>query len=363
MRRQLGWCAILLSISTRTGANSACVRVSAEASTHLIASCTERKRAPIPEDLHLGALEDGLPSVRAERWWARLTAQRDVRHHSASNLYGGEHWTLTQRSLEILNSAHGDAELWITSAGYGLIRASAPLRPYSATFAQGVPDSVTRGVVAGWSRSALLQAWWACLGRFPGPEAQECRSIAALARRSPRSALVVVGSPDYIRAMRQDLLAARDALRTPDQLVLISNRDLSSDDELCRHLIPVDERCRTVLGGTMQGLNARVALSLLEWGHAGPLTVPRLRQRYDEMVSDAEKPSKPNRERMDDRDVLAFLRAELARDPRAGWTLLLRTLRGSGRACEQRRFRELHQQVRDEVSGAGQQDLKLKQDP
>lgn len=362
MRRQLGWRAILLSISARAGANSACVRVSAEASTHIIASCTERKRAPIPEDLHLGSLEDGLPSVRAEKWWARLTARRDVARQPASDLYGGEHWTLAQRSLEVLTDAQIDADLWIASAGYGLIRASAPLCPYSATFAQGVPDSVTRGALAGWTRPAILQAWWACLGRFPGPEARECRSVQALATRSPHSALIVVGSPDYIRAMRQDLLAARDALRTPHQLIVISNRDLSSDDELSRHLIPVDERCRTLLGGTMQGLNARVAHNLLEWGHQGPLTVPRLRQRYDDMVSDAEKPTKPNRERMNDDDVLVFLRAELARTPRAGWTLLLRTLRDSGRACEQRRFRELHQQVRDEVISAGQQGLKLSQD-
>jgi hypothetical protein len=112
----------------------------------------------------------------------------------------------------------------------------------------------------------------------------------------------------------------------------------------------------------MQGLNARVAHSLLEWGHDGPLTFPRLRKRYDEMVSDAEKPPKPNREKMDDKDVLAFLRAELAKDPRAGWTPLLKALRGGGRACEQRRFKELHQQVRDELAAGGQQGLKLDQD-
>ena len=333
--------------------HSACVRVSAEASTHIIASCTERKRAPIPAGLHLGSLADGVPLVRARQWWDRLNAHDGARQ-PANDLYGGEHWTLAQRSLNVFSGAGIEADLWIASAGYGLIPASAPLCPYSATFAQGVPDSVTRGLLEARARPATLQAWWACLGEFPGPEARESRSLQALAARSPRSALLVVASPDYIRAMRLDLLAARDALKTPERLIVISNRDLSSDAELSRHLIPVDERCRTVLGGTMQGLNARVALSLLEWGHAEPLSVPRLRQRYDDMVSDAEKPPKPNRERMDDKDVVAFLRAELAKDPRAGWTLLLRTLRGGGRACEQRRFNELPR--------GSQHGLKLDQD-
>jgi hypothetical protein len=342
--------------------DSACVRVSAEASTHIIASCTERKRAPVPADLHLGSLADGVPSVRARQWWDRLTAHHDVSRQPANDLYGGEHWTLARRSLEVFTDAGIEADLWIASAGYGLIPSSAPLRPYSATFAQGAPDSVTRGLAEARTRPAILQAWWACLGRFSGPDAQACRSVHALAAKSPHSALIVVAAPDYIRAMRQDLLAAREVLHTPDRLIVISNRDLLSDPELSVHLIPVDERCRTVLGGTMQGLNARVAHSLLEWGHDGPLTVPRLRQRYDNMVSDAEKPPKPNRERMADEDVLTFLRAELARDPRAGWTLLLRTLRGGGRACEQRRFKELHQQVRDALARGGEQGLKLDQD-
>lgn len=72
-----------------------------------------------------------------------------------------------------------------------------------------------------------------------------------------------------------------------------------------------------------------------------------------------QRPEKFNRDRMDDDQVLAFLRAELAKNPRAGWTLLLRTLRASNRACEQGRFRELHKRVRDELARAHQQGLKL----
>ncbi|MBK7823817.1 hypothetical protein [Nannocystis sp.] len=63
--------------------------------------------------------------------------------------------------------------------------------------------------------------------------------------------------------------------------------------------------------------------------------------------------AKHNRDRMDDEQVLTFLRAGLRQDPRAGWTVLLRALRGDGRACEQRRLRELHGQAREELASAG----------
>ena len=336
-------------------------RVHAEAPIHLVASCTERKRATIPADLHLRSVNAATTSVRVASWWDRLSSHPAPLRHMASALYGGEHWAAVQDTLALLREGRHDATLWVASAGYGLIPASAPLHPYSATFAHGVPDSVTSHLAPGQSRVDLLQAWWTALCDLPGPQTGVPRSLQALAASAPNAPLLIVGSPDYIRAMRLDLLAARDALETPELLTVISNQDLRNDEALAPHLVPVDERCRTLLGGTMQGLNARVARSLLEWGRSGPLTAPRLRERYDSMVSDAEKPPKFNRDRMDDKDVLAFLRDALTRDPRAGWTLLLRTLRGNGQACEQGRFRELHRQVREELA-AGQQGLKLGQD-
>lgn len=334
----------------------------AEAPTYLVASCTERKRAVIPEGLHLRCLASAARSNRVDRWWDRLEHSTEASRYPAVNLYGGEHWTYAQHSLTVLTRRDQPAELWVASAGYGLVSASAPLFPYSATFTSGSPDSVAQHASTGTARIEQLQDWWAALSRFAGPEPRAPRSLERLALRDPRATLIVVAAPHYIRAMRIDLLAARSALQTPEQLIVISNQELLADPELARNLIPVDERCQTVVGGTMLGLNARVAHRLLEEGHAGPLTAPRLRERFDSMVSDAEKPPKHNRERMDDKDVLLFLRTALQQDPKAGWTLLLRTLRGNGRACEQGRFRELHKQVRDEVAAAGQQGLKLDRD-
>lgn len=311
--------------------------------TYLIASCTERKRQPIPERTRLGSLPDELPALRATKWWERLTAEHG--RHPALELYAGEHWTLARRSLEVLTVSGIEAALWAASAGFGLIPTSARICPYSATFSQGVADSVVLGRLRGDLRRARHQAWWSGLARFPGPDGSACRSLRALAVWSPHSALIVIGSADYVWAMREDLLSAREALRAPDRLILISNRVLSGDAELSRNLIPVDVRCRTVLGGTMQGLNARVALSLVERGNDGPLTVSRLRRIHDEMIRDVDNPPRPDREKTADEDVLGFLRAELARASPAGWTRLLRTLRGRGLACEQGRFKALYRRV------------------
>lgn len=321
-----------------------------EATLHIITSCTERKRAPISPELYLGRLEADSLAMRASLWWTRLTAPDGRPRTIARDLYCGEHWSLALRAFATLAAAGRPARLWVASAGYGLIPDTAEIRAYSSTFAGDGAASVSRGSLDGGSRIIRLQAWWRYLCCFSAPGLTAPRSLRELARAAPKSALLVVASPDYIRAMQPDLLVARDTLATPDRLTIISNHVLSTDPALAPHLIPVDDRCRTVLGGTMQGLNARVAISLLQTDHAASMTASRLREQFDKMVKDAERPITPHRERMSDDDVLAFLRAALVRDPRAGWTQLLRTLRSSGRACEQARFRELHQRTQEALT-------------
>jgi len=320
---------------------------------YLVASCSDRKCGVIHERLQLRSLRATAPSRRAQRWWRRLADTDDISRTPALRLYGGDHWTHARRSLATLIGRGYSAELWVASAGYGLVPASARLLPYSATFAGGSPDAVARDTRSGISRVEQMQRWWTALAGYPGPELGAPRSLLALALRDSLATLIIVAAPHYIRAMRTDLLAARSALLRPEQLIVVSNHELVADTELVPNLIPVDERCQTVVGGTMVGLNVRVAHRLLA---EGPLTAPCLRARYDEMVRGAARPGKYKRDRMDDAQVLTFLRARLRLDPQAGWTVLLRALRGDGRACEQRRLRELHGQAREELASKGLED-------
>lgn len=318
--------------------------------TSIVAACTDRKRAPIPERLRLRSLDPGTLEARARAWCERLAEPGGIPRHRALDLYAGEHWTLAKASLAALLRAQRPASLWVASAGYGLVSAEAPLCPYSATFSPDAPDSVVDATDAP-SRDRQSQLWWKTLGEALSPQMRAPRSLKALVHEAPAGALVVIASPHYIRAMREDLLAARAELASPDLLTIVSNHSLARDVALAPNLIPVDHRSRSVLGGTMIGLNARVAVNLLEWGASGPLTSARLRGRYVEMVRDAPKPKKAEREKQTDEQLLDYLRAQLAKDPRLGWTSLLRSFRADNKQCEQKRFKELHKRVGDELAG------------
>lgn len=315
--------------------------------THFVTTCTDRKRVPVTDDRRLREVKDGPPAQRAKAWWKRLEQSPTIDLVHARDLYAGEHWSVALQIPEALQHAQGEVTPWVASAGYGLVGWDAPLKSYSATFSSGTEDSVT-GPSADWQpRGPLLEAWWEEISRFSGPSPGEPRRLTALAEGAPEATIVVVASPDYVRAMQRDLLAARDRLRHRQRLIVVSNAAKLSNGRFAEHLIPVDSRARSVVGGTMQGLNARVAQQLflgLDAG-AGPLDAPTLQAHYQAMTRNAQKPSRPKGEPMTDEQVIAFIQDEIASDSSARHTRLLRKLRDAGRSCEQKRFRGLFQRV------------------
>lgn len=312
---------------------------------HIVTTCTDRKRVPVTDDRRLREVGDGTPHQRAEVWWLRLLSSPTLGLTPARDLYAGEHWVVALEIQHAVSTDHGPPRTWVASAGYGLVGWDAPLKSYSATFAAGVEDSVLPTLPPGKQRAPLLQEWWDAISSFPGPEPGEPRRVEALAEADPDGAILVVASPDYVRAMEPDLLEARDALSDPLRLVVISNRVALAGGPLTEHLVPVDQNARAVVGGTMQGLNARVALALLRMLGNLRLDAPTLRSLYAAMTRDASTPARPKGEPMTDDQVLAFIREELAASPNVKQTRLLRKLRDSGRSCEQARFRGLYQRV------------------
>lgn len=294
---------------------------------HLIASCTERKRASVPADLRLGTIAgEGVAA-----WLARV-ASSDAEPVRARDLYGGEHWQLILELERRLVEKKRDVVLWVASAGHGLVGADEQIKPYAATFASGSDDTVP-GEAA---------AWWTALCDARG------RPIASLAADAA-DAIVVVGSTRYLRAMASDLVRA-SGMMEEGALVLFSGSH--PPDSLRAAAVEVDARVQVALAdsdrlrGTKQGLAARAALTLLSRATWPPRAEP-LQAAYTRLVNDHERPAVPQRERHDDQAVLDFIAAELREDSRLGWTPLLRKWRASGHACEQKRFRDLFRSVKD----------------
>lgn len=311
---------------------------------HILATCTDRKRVEPPAPLRLRSVHAPDVASRARRWWSQLDASKTP-HVAAHDLYAGDHWAVARSLSAAATDAGLRPQLWVISAGYGLVSAEAPVRPYSATFVRRHADSVwlSPEVRGGGDASE----WWQALSRC-GPKTNP-RSILALVQSDPRARLLVIAAPAYIEAIETDLAEARQALSNSERLLIVSSRGCGLKAPLAENVIIADARLQATLGGARGSLNARVARRILEESPRHGLDASAVQRRHRALVSRSPAAQSFDRERMSDEDVVDYVEKALAETPPPSCSALLRRLRDSGRACEQHRFKALYHQTAEDL--------------
>jgi hypothetical protein len=296
---------------------------------HVVVTCTQSKKGSPPK----GARARELPSSmdvgpRCSRWMGRLEALGEP-VVKARNMYSGGHW-----SVAVDMASHDSVELWIMSAGYGLLSLEDCIQAYDATFSSGA-DCVV-------GDSSHLPQWWEELSKHSPPGVgRHPRTLQDLAGSDPNASLLVAASPPYLAAVQEDLVRAADSLDSSDRLIVVSGGARERFPLLNNHLLGVDARLQAEVGGAMQSLNVRIARDLLQRGNGEALSLSETRHHYKKLQEQLDPFSYPERAKLGDADVLTFIKGELELDPSTSKTRLLRKLRANGSACEQSRFSNL----------------------
>jgi len=312
----------------------------------VVVGCANRKRKPPARGLQLGAYPTGIEARSAQ--WLKRIGRPETDTVTAHDLYMGEHWSVVKGLHEAAGQGGCDIEIWVVSAGYGLVPAESLLEPYSATFSPGSRDSVVQGVL-GEQRNEANRYWWEQLTRPRASRETETRSLTQLARKDPSVPIVVALSKTYAQAVREDLNAASLAMGNNKNLMLVTTGGPLTHLENIQ--LPCDARFVNSLGGTRTALNVRVVDLIVRncRDHSFGLTAVRgfLRHSLDNSGS---IPTYGHRKKKSDAVIRGLIRDRL-RDHDYSRSSLLRLLRDEGFACEQRRFSTLF----DEVSVEGHQ--------
>ena len=304
---------------------------------NLVVNCTARKTSKIGEV--------AARCVRRARMDKRMTAwikaleSSEAESMSANDLYCGDSWTAI-RSVTEKSCRHQEVNLWIASAGFGLIRREESIVPYSATFTRGHEDSVVEEDDA----SSAPQAWWDGLCAWKRAKQRQPSSIQRLASMFPKQPLLIALSAEYFVALEADMLRAREALVDPDHLIIVCVGG-KKDGPLAGNFLPCDARLEHVLGGARNSLNARVVRRILETTRRENLRISRLKPVFERLLHRQPPPRYIERERLGDEQVIEFITNSLLDSPAWTHSALLRALRDSGLACEQKRFRDLFREV------------------
>ncbi|MBE3289156.1 DUF6884 domain-containing protein [Enterobacter cloacae complex sp. P31C] len=205
---------------------------------HLIVTCTRRKTVPAGDTV----FPDERDVERAYGLWLERLAQarRGSTSMTAGELYTGQHWSRAAAA-----AARNGAEMWVISAGLGLLHVSDPVVPYEATFS---------------SMPFCHRTHWERLTTRP-PAERQCASLKTLMQAGPDDRFVVAASPVYLRAVEADLLAGRGALRTSEQLQVVTSKGYRG--KLKDNVRYTGADMMKALNTNMAGLNVCYALQLI----------------------------------------------------------------------------------------------------
>ena len=288
----------------------------------VVVTCTQRKSVPSPSHLQVRSLPRGATRARSTEWLRRL--KRPAAQTPLVNLYQGEAWTCV-KNLVSTGQAHGYAvNLLVASAGLGLRDATSLASGYGATFTRGHQDTVA-------TSNTDASDWWALLREAP---------FALDPASSMRGRVLLFLSDTYSNAMEADLNAMAD--RSVDALVVGGHTGIVGIPRL-----PADMTLRRTLGGTATSINLRMATHWLSVSQGEDLYSAAKHERWRAWARTTALKEIYDRQIMTDSQVRDFVAQMLLNDPSISATQSLSLLRGSGRACEQRRFHRLFHELKD----------------
>ena len=297
----------------------------------VVVSCTDSKKVTPVDDLRLRAYPDNF--ARRSKAWNQRIGRVKGPTLKAGDLYKGPHWSVVRELPAAALSQGVKIDLWVASAGYGLVHVEEQVESYSATFSLGSPDSVVRGGSS--MATAELSTWWQSLSERPR-RFSSVTSLTELVETSSRTPLLVALSHSYLRALQDDILSAEAATDGSGHLLLISARE---GPARIRHLqVPFDGRFQGLLGGSLGSLNVRLVRLIIEESQAHKWRSDVIRKVIEDRGRELPVLVRPQGEILTDPQVRGFIRESLKGNPTASCSTLLRELRQSGRSCEQKRF-------------------------
>ena len=296
----------------------------------LIANCSASKRGKVTEGLQLRNLPRSPLPIRFDAWIRAIEAHQDL--VPAVDLYKGAHWQNIRACLPALSSF--DSELWIVSAGLGLIEKDTLVPPYSATFSRRVPDSVGENI-------EMARDWWELLGQrnarlgFP-------KSLTELHSRSPEAVFLFCLSSPYVAVLLPEL-EVLSAVASSRIAVFSAGFDQKSQPDT---LMPLNARFQSHVGGSRGSLNSRVLLDVIKELPLDELNPIGMRKYLATIAETLPPLQKFARRPLIDREIQEQIARHLKHHRQASASSTLRAFRDQGFACERSRFHHLFKSIK-----------------
>jgi Queuine tRNA-ribosyltransferase len=323
-------------------------------SFNLIVTCVSQKKARKVQSIFDPNIETG-PLEKVFQQWIDTIKHSKLKRRKAIDLYKGHLWGANLEGWGIVKNQIKDSQLWILSAGYGLIPADEKIIPYDITFQEprnGIPSIHSRIEDNTNHKRDNIQKWWKLLTESTDRTTSSIKSLIDNSNESDYF-LMVVGK-DYLDAVFNDLDEAIKSSSNPNHIAVLSN---NVNDPLAKRLgsnwLYADSRFVNLPKANSTTVNSKIAKELLWhmfhrkgglswWSHEN------FNSYLKHLSSGLPKPKKFNRSPSSDLQVTNFI-IESLDECDVTFSKLHRKYRDSGRACEYTRFKALYHIAKEKL--------------
>lgn len=298
-----------------------------------ITTCTNRKKIPVSDGLLCRNLPYGIMTDVADEWVRGV--KNASQKHFAYNLYCGRGFAESLSAARIAST-----DLWVISAGLGLINVNDEIPSYGLTISPGVDDSISGRIQSDFQPSA----WWKHINRIFG------RSLTRMIEsESEPSAYVISLTQPYAPLVMEDLLGLRPEYLDRVRIVgLMSKVDLP--EKLHKIWMPYDARINdpSCCPGTMSDFAQRAAHHFVKniWCQFGYQSAETDAKEITNIMDKLKVPIVPKRLQLNDQEVCDVIKNNWGK-AQGYSSRMLRILRDDLLiACEQKRFSVLFNQVK-----------------
>lgn len=269
-------------------------------------------------------------SVNQRFHWWRNAIEKQISTLPARDRYAGDAWS------QVLCAAEHPKippSLWVVSAGVGFIPSDHGIPNYSATFANNELDSVAS------HREEKIE-WWNRLVSWRR-ESNSIGCVTDLALQNPNSVFLIALSSNYLDVIKNDILYARKALSSTNNLLVISSGTKKSQF-LGDSLLPIDAKFENLVGGARSTLNSRMLRYIVQQNEGEQISASKVSESLRALSGGIENIRKFDRLQLTDGQIYEFVKNESNQNNAHSASALLRRLRDKGMACEQKRFRRIY---------------------
>lgn len=257
----------------------------------VIVTCAANKTVEIPTELQFGKLPT-LPVEESVKEWVQRLKFTPSNLIKMIDLYKGGYWNIVK---DLYQNPKVD-NVWVLSAGYGIINANREVKPYAIALKDNSFDSIKLNTQNQSNKS--YSQWWDSITKL------RKSNLTSIYNNTPDDIFIIYASFEYMKAIYNDI---KNIIDKPNVLVISPDTKIK---EFTPHILNTNLRLRSFLGGNKMTVSPLTVKHLVENIENIGYTKEKINSYFEKIISEQPPlpPMNPIRKKLNDTDFINLIK-------------------------------------------------------